>query len=59
MTAVLLNILFNVLGRKDNVAPIFAEGPAPGVTPDQQPGQHPPHGPGTSGGGAQDASTGH
>ena len=38
VTAVLLNILFNVLGRKDNVAPIFAEGPAPGVTPeDQQP----------------------
>ena len=47
VTAVLLNILFNVLGRKDNVAPIFAEGPAPGVTPEFQPGQHPPHGPGT------------
>jgi xanthine permease len=46
VTAVLLNILFNVLGRKDNVAPIFADGPAPGVTPEFQPGQHPPHGPG-------------
>ncbi len=45
VTAVLLNILFNVLGRKDNVAPIVAEGPAPGVTPEYQPGQHPPHGP--------------
>ena len=39
VTAVLLNILFNVLGRKDNVAPIFAEGPAPGVTPEEQPGR--------------------
>ena len=47
VTAVLLNILFNVLGRKDNVAPIFAEGPAPGVTPENQPGQHAPHGPDT------------
>ena len=45
VTAVLLNILFNVLGRKDDVAPIFAEGPAPGVTPDQQPGR-----PGQAGG---------
>ncbi len=48
VTAVLLNILFNVLGRKDNVAPIVAEGPAPGVTPEYQPGQHSPHGPGTA-----------
>src|SRR6478736_4714223 len=47
VTAVLLNILFNVLGRKDNVAPIFAEGPAPGVTPENQPGQHAAHGPDT------------
>jgi xanthine permease len=47
VTAVLLNILFNVLGRRDNVAPIFADGPAPGVTPEYQPGQHAPHGPGT------------
>ncbi|MET0865390.1 MAG: nucleobase:cation symporter-2 family protein [Nakamurella sp.] len=46
VTAVLLNIMFNVLGRKDNVAPIFAEGPAPGVTPENQPGQHAPHGQG-------------
>ena len=59
VTAVLLNILFNVLGRKDNVAPIFAEGPAPGVTPDQQPGQHPPHGPGTSSSGEQPNTGGH
>ena len=48
VTAVLLNILFNVLGRKDNAAPIFADGPAPGVTPEFQPGQHAPHGPNTS-----------
>ncbi len=48
VTAVLLNMLFNVLGRKDNVAPIFADGPAPGVTPEYQPGRHPAHGPGTS-----------
>jgi len=47
VTAVLLNILFNVLGRRDNVAPIFADGPAPGVTPEYQPGRHAPHGPGT------------
>jgi xanthine permease len=47
VTAVLLNILFNVLGRKDNVAPIFADGPAPGVTPEYQPGRHPAHGPRT------------
>ena len=46
MTAVLLNILFNVLGRKDNVAPIFADGPAPGVTPEYQPGQSRPARPG-------------
>ena len=63
VTAVLLNILFNVLGRKDNVAPIFADGPAPGVTPEFQPGQHPPHGPGTpsagSGPDAKEGSTGH
>jgi len=45
VTAVLLNILFNVLGRKDNAAPIFADGPAPGVTPEHQPGRHAPHGP--------------
>ena len=53
VTAVLLNILFNVLGRKDNVAPIFAEGPAPGVTPENQPGQHAPHGPDTPSTGAE------
>jgi xanthine/uracil permease len=47
VTAVLLNILFNVLGRKDKVAPVVAAGPAPGVTPEYQPGQHAPHGPGT------------
>ncbi|MEP6979593.1 MAG: nucleobase:cation symporter-2 family protein [Nakamurella sp.] len=43
VTAVLLNILFNVLGRKDDVAPIFAEGPAVGVTPEFQPGGHGSH----------------
>jgi xanthine permease len=63
VTAVLLNILFNVLGRKDDVAPIFADGPAPGVTPEYQPGQHPPHGPGTppidSGSGPKDDPTSH
>ncbi|TKV60620.1 purine permease [Nakamurella flava] len=31
VTAVLLNILFNVLGRKDDVAPIFVEAPPPGT----------------------------
>ncbi len=45
VTAVLLNILFNVFGRMDDAAPIFADGPAPGVTPEFQPGGHPPHGP--------------
>ena len=49
VTAVLLNILFNVLGRKDNAAPIFADGPAPSVTPEFQPGRHAPHGPETHG----------
>ena len=49
VTAVLFNILFNVLGRKDNAAPIFAEGPAPGVTPEYQSGRHAPHGPETNG----------
>ena len=57
VTAVLLNILFNVIGRKDHVAPIFAEGPAVGLTPDYQPGGHVPHDPnvaGDSGPGATD-----
>jgi hypothetical protein len=56
VTAVLLNILFNVVGRKDNVAPIFAEGPAPGVTPQYQPGQHAAHGPGAPSTGSQDTT---
>jgi xanthine/uracil permease len=30
VTAVALNILFNVRGRRDEVAPVFAEGPAIG-----------------------------
>ena len=38
VTAVTLNIFFNMLGRKDDAAPIFAEAPAIGVTPDEQPG---------------------
>jgi hypothetical protein len=42
ITAVLLNILFNIVGRKDDAAPIFAEGPAPGVEPDLQPGHYEP-----------------
>ncbi len=57
VTAVLLNILFNVVGRKDDVAPISAEGPAVGLTPDYQPGGHVPHDPnvaGDSGPGATD-----
>ena len=49
VTAVLLNILFNVLGRKDNAAPIFADVPAPGVTPEYQPGRHAPQGPESNG----------
>ena len=43
VTAVLLNILFNVLGRKDNAAPIFADSRPP-VSPEFQPGRHAPHG---------------
>jgi xanthine/uracil permease len=42
VTAVTLNIFFNVLGRKDDAAPIFAESPAIGVSPDEQPGGHLP-----------------
>jgi uric acid transporter len=42
LTAVLLNILFNVVGRKDRVAPIYAEGPAPGLEPEYQPGHYEP-----------------
>lgn len=35
VTAVLLNLLFNVAGRKaEDEGPIFAEAPPPGVTPD-------------------------
>ena len=49
VTAVLLNILFNVLGRKNQEAPIFAESPAIGVTPEEQPGGHIPHDPGVAG----------
>ncbi len=45
VTAVTLNIFFNVLGRKDDAAPIFAESPAIGVTPEEQPGGHVPNGP--------------
>ena len=45
VTAVLLNIFFNVLGRKGEEAPIFAESPAIGVTPEDQPGGHVPHDP--------------
>ncbi len=37
VTAVLLNILFNIAGRNDSAAPIFAEGPAISVTPADQP----------------------
>jgi len=35
LAAVLLNIVFNVTGRKDKEGPIFAEAPPPGVTPDE------------------------
>ena len=37
VTAVLLNILFNIAGRKDSAAPIFSEGPAISVNPVDQP----------------------
>jgi uric acid transporter len=44
VTAVLLNLLFNSGRRKQpEEAPIFAEGPAPGLTPEYQPGGHLPH----------------
>ena len=46
VTAVLLNIFFNVLGRRNQEAPIFAESPAIGVAPEDQPGGHIPHDPG-------------
>jgi xanthine/uracil permease len=36
ITAVLLNIVFNIVGRRDGSAPIIAEGPAVGVIPDDQ-----------------------
>jgi xanthine/uracil permease len=45
VTAVLLNLLFNVVGRKDEAAPIVAEGPAPAVTPEYQPHGNVPHDP--------------
>lgn len=45
VTAVTLNIFFNVIGRKDDAAPIFAESPAIGVTPEEHPGGHVPHDP--------------
>ena len=43
VTAVLLNILFNVVGRRaGDEGPIAAEGPTPGITPDyDQPGGKP------------------
>lgn len=34
VTAVLLNLLFNGTGNQDREAPLAAEGPTPGVTPD-------------------------
>jgi xanthine permease len=43
VTAVLLNILFNIAGRKDAVAPIFAEGPAISVSPGDQPDERDGH----------------
>jgi len=48
VTAVSLNIFFNVLGRKDDAAPIFAESPAIGVKPEEHPGGHVPHDPTTN-----------
>ncbi len=46
LVAVVLNIVFNVVGRKDKEAPIFAEAPPPGVTPaeDVLGGAEPGHG---------------
>jgi hypothetical protein len=43
VTAVLLNLLFNSGRRQSEEAPIFAEGPAPGLTPEYQPGGHLAH----------------
>ena len=50
VVAVSLNIVFNVLGGKhdDGEGPIFAESPAIGVNPDDQPGGHVPHDPTTT-----------
>jgi hypothetical protein len=43
VTAVLLNLLFNTGRRQSEEGPIYAEGPAPGLTPEYQPGGHLPH----------------
>jgi uric acid transporter len=43
VTAVLLNLLFNTRRKQPTEGPIYAEGPAPGLTPDYQPGGHVPH----------------
>ena len=47
VTAILLNILFNMTQRRqeETEAPIVAEGPAPGLTPEYQPGRRGPHDP--------------
>ena len=47
LTAVLLNIVFNILGRKDREAegPIFAEGPAPSAISDADEARLDPTGP--------------
>jgi uric acid transporter len=40
VTAILLNLLFNGRRGQPEEAPIFAESPAPGLTPEYQPGGH-------------------
>ena len=60
VTAVLLNILFNVVGPgyPKSEAPIVAEAPAQGVTPEHQPGGHVPHEPLVDAGAAPNRQTG-
>lgn len=50
ITAVLLNIVFNILGRKDDVeGPIFAEGPAPAAISEVDEARLDPEGPAARG----------
>ena len=50
ITAVLLNIVFNIVGRPESdEGPIFAEGPAPAAISEQDEARLDPHGPAARG----------